>query len=110
MLVLKSTFNREVSFWRDRAETLETKLEAESRRNRKREDALLNRVLTHSAHTYAITEDEIDPVPPLPEPPNPALIEMEDTFNKWAIEAGVSDHERKRQWLILSPQYSNELG
>lgn len=110
MLVLRSTFNREVSFWRRRVETLESKLEAESRRNRKREDALLNRVLTHSAHTYAITEDEIDPPPALPEPPNAALIEMEQEFNKWADEAGVSDYERRKQWLIQRDQYASELG
>lgn len=47
--------SEEVKFWKDRALMLETKLEKESLRNRKREDALQDRVLV-SKGLHAITK------------------------------------------------------
>lgn len=109
MFVSKLHFDREVTFWRDRSFDLEKRLEGESRRNRKREDALLNRVLTKVANTYAITEDELTDLPELVQETSVPL-EVEEQFNKWADEAGVTDYERKKQWFIHKDQYLEELG
>lgn len=111
MFVTKGYFDREVTFWRERSLDLEKRLEGESRRNRKREDALLNRVLIRNG-TFAIAEDEIEPPVPHDTPIEeiPGLIEVEEEFNKWADDAGASPYERKRKWLEYKQTYAADLG
>lgn len=102
MFVLKSTFTREVEFWRE-------KYFAEQERNRKREDELLNRVLVKNA-SFPVTEEDLEPyVAPLPPEPPAGLDDIRQQYDIWADEAGVSDAERERQWAIQKHEYATQL-
>ena len=98
-------------FWRDKCLDLEKRFEKEMRRNRNREDALLNRILTRTG-AYPILDDEVDPslVEPSDMPAeSPLMDEMRVEFDQWAADSGASDYEKHRQWEIHKDGYARSL-
>jgi hypothetical protein len=102
MFVTRRRYDRDVTFWRD-------KYLEEAERHRKREDAILNRLLA-KAGVYPILEDELVTEPDTPSIPPAGLSDVRAQFNQWADEAGISDVERERQWQLNQNQYIEDLG
>lgn len=93
-----------------RVQALENQLEVERERNRVREEALINRLLSR-AGAFPITNEDItgEPVPAAPVPDPPGLDDVRETFLEWAASAGASEVEVARQWALHKDSYSGAL-
>lgn len=99
-----------------RIKALEQRLDDERDRNRRREDALLNRILTHNG-AFPILEDEIYPEKTVKPDENDSNLEIEqkladfkrENFDGWADEAGISPEQRERDWKAYQSTHREEI-
>lgn len=100
-----------------RIKALEQRLDDERERNRRREDALLNRILTRNG-AFPLLEDELYPEKSDVQTESDLeqheidakLAEFKrDVFDTWATDGGVSDLEREQQWIAYKNTHLDEI-